>query len=283
MLKNKAVAAGAAEAVVASLVPDDSINTIGSVISNSARQNVLATSGITGEWTSSGPWTTYYHSWSNANSITQGFNMFMGDGYPNGTNQKMYVNDGPTGSKSRVKEYAHGNRLGTMLKDHHYLDNTTSSYAGVSWRCTPVRNTTDAAITRDLTVYLSSTDTNYGGCSIAVYTPDSSTYAAATGGTWSTPFTGGSNTPATTRTGSIVIPANTTVLVFTNSIHDYQTTSKFKDTNMLYGLDVFFAGDLLCDLRMLETLATARLTGSTNQVAVPHELYTVCATQQGDR
>jgi hypothetical protein len=209
--------------------------------------------------------------------------MFMGDGNPDGTHQPMYVNDGAPNAMSRVKEYAHGDRLGNMRKDYDYRDNASGDYAGVSWRCTPVRNTTGSSITRNLSAYLSSTDNNYGGSAIAVYTPNASTYAATTDGTWTTPFTGGSNNAATNRTGSIVIPANTTVLVFTNSTHDYQTSYRFKDTNMLYGLDVFFDGDLLCDLRMLETVATARLTGSTNQVAVPHELYTICAAQQGDR
>jgi hypothetical protein len=260
-------------------VPEDSINTIGSVISNSARQNVYTS----GEWTSSGPWTNYFHSWQDANSITQGFNMFMGDGYPEGTSQPMYVNDGPSNAMSRVKEFAHGDRLGNMQKSYYYYDNATGNYAGVVWRCTPVRNTTNKAITRSLYAFLSEYDGTYGGSSIAVYTPNASTYAATTDGSWSTPWSGGSTNPASNRVGSIVIPANTTVLVFTNSCIRYATSYRYKDSNMLYNLGVFFDGDLLCDLRMLETLATARLTNTARTTALPHKLYTACAAQQGDR
>lgn len=260
------------------LVPDDSVNIIGSVISNSARNNVYST----GEWSSTGPWTTYYHSWQDANSITQGFNMFMGDGHPDGTSQFMYVNDGEN-AMTRNREYAHGYRLGNMYKDYFYYDNITSNYGGVSWRCTPVRNTTGAQITRTLNTYLSAVDSTYGGSAIAVYTPNSNTYATTTGGAWTTPWSGGSGTNAATYNGSITIPANTTVLVFTTSCHRYNTTYRFKDSNMLYNLATFFDGDLLCDLRMLETVATARLEGATYTNAVPHKLYTVCAALQGDR
>jgi hypothetical protein len=286
MLNNKPVEVVVEEAVVEEIatitptVPEDSIDIIGSVISNSARQNVY----ITGEWSSSGPWTTYNHSWSNANSIIQGFNMFMGDGFPDGTSNNMYVNDGASNAMTRVREYTHGQRLGNFSKDYYYYDNASSYYGGVSWRCIPVRNTTDADITRTLYAYLSESNGNYGGSSIAVYTPNSNKYSETTGGTWSTPWTGGSNGYEITRSGNITVPANTTVLVFINSTHTYASTYRFKDTNMLYQLDDFFDGDLLCDLRMLETVATARLKGSVSQTtAIPHELYTVCAALQGDR
>jgi hypothetical protein len=262
-------------------IPDDSEFIIGSVISNSARNNVYST----GEWSSSGPWTTYYHSWQDANSITQGWNMFMGDGVPNGTSQPMFVNDGEN-AMTRVKEYANGDRLGNQQKDYFYYDNITSNYAGVTWRCTPIRNTTSAAVTRTLSVYLSSYDTSYGGACIFTYTPDATTYAGTTGGTWQSNWNGGTNTASTNRTGSITIPANTTVLVFTLSTHQYATTYRFKDSNMLSGLATFFGTELVCDLRMLETLATARVghyDGVTNTVTHPWYIYPLTATMYGDR
>jgi hypothetical protein len=58
----RVVVAGAAAAALDKLVPDDSENIIGSVVTNSARQQVYST----GEWSGNGAWTTYYHSWQDA-------------------------------------------------------------------------------------------------------------------------------------------------------------------------------------------------------------------------
>lgn len=268
---------GAEAVVYDAIVPADNSKIIGSVISNSARNNVYSS----GEWSSSANWTTYYHSWQDANSRTQGFNMFMGDGYPTGTSQAMHVNDGEN-AMTRVKEYAHGNRLGNNYKDYYYHDNITTNYSGVSWRCIPVRNTTNSPVTRTFYAQLSSVDTNYGGCCIFTYTPNTSVYSTTTAGTFYEAFTGGSNTVSTTRSGTVTIPANTTILIFINSIHHYETTYRFKDTNMMLYLASFFTGGVVCDLRMLETLATARI-GTTHTAAEPYALYPACANSFGDR
>lgn len=262
------------------VVPDDSDTLIGSVVSNSSRSNVYST----GEWTSSGPWTTYYHSWQDANSIVQGWNMFMGDGYPSvgATSQNMYVNDGDN-SMSRVKEFAWNSRLGNHQKDYFEYDNVTNQYSGVTWRCIPVRNTTDSAITRTFNAYLSSYNSDYGGCSIFYYTPDTSVYSTASSGTWTSVFQGGNNTPSTTRGGSVTIPANTTILLFTNSIHQYATTYRFKDSNMPYGLDTFFGAGIQCDMRMLETLSTVRDVSAAQTNGQPWRVYPLCAANYGDR
>lgn len=260
------------------VVPDDSDTLIGSVISNSARQNVYST----GEWSSSGPWTTYYHSWQDANSIVQGWNMFMGDGYPNGTSQQMYVNDGEN-AMTRVKEFAWRNRLGNNYKDYFYYDNDTGNYSGVTWRCIPVRNTTDAPITRTFVAMLSSVDSAYGGCSIYYYTPDTSVYSTASSGTWTSVFSGGSNTPSTSRTGSVTIPANTTILLMTNSTHQYNTTYRFKDSNMPYNLQNFFGTGIQCDMRMLEALSSVRDVSAAQTDGQPWRLYPLCAANYGDR
>lgn len=264
--------------VVDRTVPDDTSDIIGSVVTNSARQNVYST----GEWSSSGPWTTYYHSWQDANSIVQGWNMFMGDGYPDGTSQNMFNNDGEN-AMTRVKEYARRQRLGNQQKDYFYYDNSTAAYSGVTWRCIPVRNTTSSSITRNFNAYLSSYDTSYGGCSIFYYTPNTSTYSTATAGTWTQVFSGGTNTPSATRGGNILIPANTTILLFTNSIHQYATTYRFKDSNMPYGLDTFFGSGLICDLRMLEALSTTRDTTASYTSGLPFRIYPICAAIYGDR
>jgi hypothetical protein len=76
------------------------------------------------------------------------------------------------------------------------------------------------------------------------------------------------------------------VLVFTNSTHSYSTTYRFKDSNMLIDLDTFFGTELVCDLRMLETLATARVghyAGVAHDTAHPWYIYPLAATIYGDR
>jgi hypothetical protein len=263
-------------------VVDDSINVLASLVTTSARQNVYST----GEWSSSGPNSTYYHSWSDANSTMQGWNMFLGDGYPDGTSQPMYANDGGSNSMQRRIEYANGDRIGRQQADMEYNENVTSNYAGVTWRCMPIRNTTAADVSRVLSVYLSSKDSNYGGAGIHYYTPDVATYAATASGTWTSAWQGGNDSASTNRSGTVVIPANTTVLVFTLSSHQYATTYRFKDSNMPYNLDAFFGAELVCDNRMLSTIAIGRMgniDGVTNTQVYPWTTYNLCATMYGDR
>lgn len=276
---NQVAAASGGVAVLDKLVPDDSENIIGSVITSSLRQNSYST----GEWSDQSSWSTYYHSWQNANSRTQGWNMFMGDSYPNGTSQIMNANDGGQ-TYNRKKEYAHGDRIGFANKDLYYHDNITNQYAGVTWRCMPVRNTTSAPITKTLQTRLSTYNSDYGGGCIRTYTPNAAKYSGVSSGSWASSWQGGSNTQATDRSGAITVPANTTILVMINSTHCYRTTYRFKDTNFCRDLDEFFTGGLVCDLRMLEALATIRSgQEETNETASPWRLYPLCATYYGDR
>ena len=260
----------------------DTIDVIGSVVTTSGRENIYST----GEWSSSGAWTTYYQSWQDANSKTQGWNMFLGDGYPDGTSQPMYANDGETNSMMRRIEYANGDRIGRNNADFRYEDNHTGNYGGVTWRCMPIRNTTSADVSRTFKAYLSSKNSEYGGAGIWYYTPDVATYAATASGTWTSAWHGGSDNPSANRTGTVVIPANTTVMVFTLSSHVYQTTYRFKDSNMPYDLDTFFSTDLVCDNRMLNTIAMGRMgntTGVTHTQVYPWTTYNLCAQMYGDR
>ena len=262
--------------------PTDTIDIIGSLVTTSARQNVYST----GEWSSSGAWTTYYHSWQDANSKTQGWNMFLGDGYPNGTSQHMYANDGESNSMQRRLEYANGDRIGRNFADMRYEDNSTGNYGGVTWRCMPIRNTTASDVSRTFQTYLSTKDNEYGGGGIHYYTPNATTYSSTSGGAWTSAWNGGSDTPSQNRTGSVVIPAKTTVLVFILSTHCYQTTYRFKDSNMPYNLDTFFGTELVTDNRMLHCLAQARIgnkDGVTNTQVYPWHTYNLCATMYGDR
>jgi len=263
---------------VNTIIPNDSVLINGSVMTASARGNVYST----GEWTSSGPNSTYQNATAAGTNNTytaMSFNMFMGDGYPNGTSQIMYAHDF-RGLENRTIMYSNGNRLGHNYRELFYYENNTS-YGGVSWHVMPVRNTTNASITRTLNFYYSSYDT-YNGAACGVYTPNAATYAATTGGTWTQGFTN-TGTTITSSSISVVVPANTTVLVMLVTSHNYQTTYYFKESSMFYNLSTFFDGDLVCDLRMLNSLATVRTPSATSSVSAPHEVYTGAAALYGDR
>jgi hypothetical protein len=260
------------------IVPEDTANIYGSVFSASARGNIYST----GEWTSSGPNSTYQNATaagSNATYTHQSFNMFLGDGYPGGTSQIMYSGDF-RGLDYRTILYSGNDRLGHNQRELFYYENNTS-YGGVSWHVMPVRNTTGASITRSLNFMYSSYDT-YNGAALGYYTPNATTYAATTGGTWTQPFTSTAST-ITSASASIVIPANTTVLVMLVTSHNYQTTYYFKESSMFYGLSTFFGSGLVCDLRMLNALALLRTPSATNSVSNPEQIYTGCATTYGNR
>lgn len=270
---------GGAAAGPTIIVPDDSEDIIGSIVTSSARQNVYST----GEWAGSSGYGTYYHSWQDANSKFQGWNMFMGDGYPQGSSQKFYVNDDGQ-QMMRKKEYAHGNRMGFHNKDLFYYDNETGTYAGITFRVIPIRNTTDSSITRQIATYLSTKDTSHGGGHIFTYTPSSGKYSAVTSGAWVLGWQGGNSSQSVQRLANITVPANSTVLVFVGSTHHYVTTYRFKDTNYIYNMNTLFTNGLVCDLRMLEALATVRAgKEATNAAADPSKIYPLCATYYGDR
>lgn len=256
----------------------DSANIYGSVFTASARGNIYST----GQWTSSGPNSTYQNATaagSNATYTHQSFNMFLGDGYPGGTSENMYSGDF-RGLDYRTILYSGNNRLGHNYRELFYYQNNTS-YGGVSWHVMPVRNTTGSSITRTLNFMYSAYDT-YNGAALGYYTPNAATYAATTGGTWTQPFTYTSNT-ISSSSSSIVIPANTTVLVMLVTSHNYQTTYYFKESSMFYGLSAFFGTGLVCDLRMLNALALLRTPSATNTTSYPEQIYTGCATVYGDR
>lgn len=260
------------------VIPTDNNLMYGSVFTASARGNIYST----GEWSSSGPNSTYQNATAAGSDATythMSFNMFLGDGYPNGTSQNMYAGDF-RGLEYRTVLYSADERLGHNYRELFYYENNTS-YGGVSWHVMPVRNTTGSSITRSLSYMFSSYDT-YNGAALGYYTPNASTYAGTTGGTWTQPYTNTSNT-ITSNSSSITIPANTTVLVMLVTSHNYQTTYYFKESSMFYGLNSFFGSGLVCDLRMLEALAKLRTPSATYTTSAPHEIYTGCAAVYGNR
>lgn len=260
------------------IVPADNAQIYGSVFTASGRGNIYST----GEWSSSGPNSTYQNATAagtNATYTHQSFNMFLGDGYPGGTSQQMYSGDF-RGLDYRTILYSGNDRLGHNYRELFYYENN-SSYGGVSWHVMPVRNTTGSPITRTLNFMYSAYDT-YNGAALGYYTPNAATYAATTGGTWTQPFTQTGQT-ITNASSSIVIPANTTVLVMLVTSHNYQTTYYFKESSMFYGLSSFFGSGLVCDMRMLHALAELRTPSATYTTSAPHEIYTGCAAVYGNR
>lgn len=266
-----------------STVPDDSHMSVGTLVSGSSRDNVYST----GEWSSSGPWTTYYNSWQDTNSRIQGVNMFMGDGYPDdgATTQAFYINDGMH-NESRKFEYAHNSRVGFLRKDYFEYDNHSGQYAGIHIRAMPIRNTTSSDITRSIGAYMSAYNNDYGGAALYLYTPNTSTYSTTTSGTWTDIDQENSSSSFTNfGTKSVTIPANKTCILFGTSSTQYQTTYRMKTTNMFYNLHTFFptTEDLVCDQRMLHALAFGRIDGASYSTDNFYKIYPVCAQLYGDR
>lgn len=260
---------------------EESYKTIGSMMTSSSRQNVYST----GEWSSSGPWTTYYNTWQDATSRTQGWNILTGDGYPNGTTQHKYANDGQS-NEYRFVQFASGNRLGHRYKDRFEYDNQNGDYSGITLHVLPVRNTTDSNISRTLYVSRTGAGGSYGGHSTIQYNPNTSLYSTTTSGSWNVI----NNTSYTSESSydtsmTVNVPANTTILIVNTSGWWYHTTYRYKDSNMFYNLNLFFssANDLVCDLRMLATLAYGKVIGESQTSSNPWKWYNLCAERYGDR
>ena len=265
-------------------VPEDNILSVGMVMSSSARQNVYST----GQWTSSGPNSTYYNSLSDASARTQAWNMLMGDGYPTGTSQVFYVNDdGDTFHRELI--FAHNRRLGHSYRDMFYYDNasTGNDYAGVTFSCIPIRNhASSGSVTVSVPTYASVGSGNYGGRGIMYYTPTYSSgtnYANATGGAWTVLNSYTSQSDTYGYTAQVPVAAGTTVLLFMSSAHRYHTTYRYKDTHNYYTLQSAFTGNIKCDQRMLHAMWTGRQTSHTYNTSNPYEIYTTCASLYGDR
>ena len=128
-------------------------------------------------------WDSSYHD--------ETWNMFLGDGYPNGSSQIMYVNS-HSGLPHRQMQFANNKRVGHSYRNHYYYQNQTS-YGGFYIRVMPIRNNGSSPISVNMYAY---TKNNHSGCSIGYYTPTNSsgtTYSTVTGGTWTTLASYGSN------------------------------------------------------------------------------------------
>lgn len=264
------------------MLPDDSADIIGAIFTSTAQGNVY---GAGATWSSAGPYTTYnnYQIGSNANTTLQAWNMALADGYPNGTSQAPFANN-REGEYSRQLLFANWNRLGIWRNKNYYDANQTANYSGITWSILPVRNTTGAAITSTFAQSGSYQFSSYGGIGVGLYTPNASTYAATTGGTWSQVYTNStSGNSQANYTFSVTVPANTTVLLLSGTTHSYQTTYQFFDTHIWYNLSTAFTTGLVCDLRMLNALYMARSSSNTVSNADPWRIYNAAANMYGDR
>ena len=261
------------------LNPASSTLVIGAVRSSSAQQNTYQYT-----WTSSGPWTTYqnFQVGSDANTTTQAWNMFLGDGYPSGTSQLMYTNNRDN-QYQRELTFANNRRIGHTRDMQYYDNNITDNYTGITWMAIPVRNTSSASVSNTFSWACSSDWSSYGGSAAALYTPNSNLLSTTTGGTWTQLVSYQNSTNMNTGDFTVTVPANTTVILFLANTHQYNTTNRFVDTSMLYNLQNSFAGGLVCDLDMLNTLHIARSISNTHTTGTPHQLYTACATLFGDK
>ena len=273
---------GAGAAGIAADISDD---VIGTVVTGSARGNSYST----GSWTTSdGPNSTHYGSnaWD-ASYVDETWNMFLGDGYPNGSSQIMYV-DSHSGLPHRTMQFANNKRVGHSFRNHYYYQNQTS-YGGFYIRVMPIRNNGSSPISVNMYAYASSYSNNHSGCSIGYYTPTNSsgtTYSTVTGGVWTTlsSYSSSNNNYQIAGGSSVTVPAGKTVLVGLFSSTAYQTTYVFLDTNFFYNLDTTFGNsDIVCDMRMLTALQQARSTANTNSTGGAHEIYNACAALFGDR
>jgi len=196
-------------------------NIVGCVSSFTDRANSYSSPA----WSSSGPWTTYtnYNAYDDP-SLIQFINMALGDGLPQGTSE-WFIGDDTNGSGSRALQFATGDRLG-YKRDRFQYQNATG-YGGHTFRIMPIRNKSASPIT--VSFYARCSDyyeQGYEGTCHFVLTPNTSTYSTVT--------TVSSTRLAYTQTsydqsggnltGSISIPANTTVLVCLANTNSYQTT-----------------------------------------------------------
>jgi hypothetical protein len=264
--------------------PDDNDLIVGAIFSHSNRENVYST----GEWSTSGPNSTYYHELQQQSDMPQAWNMALGDGMPQASQNatSSYKTYAGNFIHSRYKQYAHNRRLGYNYRYLRWGDENGTSYPGCTWAIIPIRNSGSSSVNCSFKTTCSSRG-NYAGTGKAYYTPTFSSgtnYANATGGAWTLLHSYDSSTETYDHTATVPVPAGTTVLFMVTSTWCYRTTAQFFDTLVFRELQTAFThSDIKCDLRMLEALHVGRSPAAIYNAATPYEMYTTCATLFGDR
>lgn len=267
---------------ITGLVAPEGKGIVGSISSHSDRGNIYST----GEWSSSGPWTTYYnYSPHSDNSAIQFMQMALGDGFgADGSSNYVQGNDTEHGLSRRLM-FANGNRLG-VYRDKFYYDNDTS-WGGIGMQIMPIRNTSSSSISINLYSYTSDYwSSGYEGTTLFVFAPNTSTYSTCTSVSSTRVSYTQTNTYLQGLSGSYSVPGNTTVLVCLTSSDYYWTTYRFKDTNYFYNLNTTFSNSsIICDMRMLSALYASRfnMTYAGAFSSILPKIWTQCAVDYGDR
>jgi len=260
---------------------------VGSVSSFTDRANTYSSP----QWSSSGPWTSYYnYNAYDDNNLIQFINMALGDGVPQGTSE-WFIGDDQMGSGSRALQFATGDRLGYKRDRWQYVNAT--GYGGHTFRIMPIRNNSASAINVSFYAYCSDYyEQGYEGTCLFVLKPNTSTYSTVTtvSSTRLSYSQTTTNINGTSLSGSTSIPANTTVLVCLANTNAYQTTYRFKDTSYFYYLNssyTFSNANIVCDMRMLSSLYASNFnlpnSGTCNGTGILAPLWTKTATNYGDR
>lgn len=268
---------------VVPLVAPESVGNFGSISTHSGRINIYST----GEWGSSGPWTTFVNNQCHTdNTAIQFMNMTLGDGFgADGTTQQQFIGD-TEGDDARTLLFSSGNRLG-YSRDQFMYDNTSGAHSSVGWRIMPIRNPTASPITVTLSGCTSDQwSSGQEGSQLFVFFTAANTPYSAVTAVQSVSLAATSNSVVINNlTGSFTFPANSTALVCLSNTDRYQTTYRFKDVNFFHGLNGLDAAGLICDMRMLSSLRTTRFglpyTGSFTTGFTP--LWTKTAAIYGDR
>jgi hypothetical protein len=286
-----AVVTTLADKDIPGLVAPEGKGMIGRIISADSWQNHTYNDSY-GKPSSSGPWTTYYnYSAYSDNSAIQFLNMLLGDGMSDSGTSEMILGNRGQNFTARTLQFSNGQRLGHEF-NLSYPNNGTS-YGGYTFACMPVRNTSSAAINVPFYTYSSNYwGSGYEGRNLFYFQPNSGSqgkkYSEVTGieGVNISQSNYSGNGAQYSQSGSVSIPANTTILVCQTNTHWYYTTYQFTDLNYFYNLNSTFTNsNIICDMRMLSTLHKSRLTMSyTGAIATTgKKIWNTCATDFGDR
>ena len=286
-----AVVTTLADKDIPGLVAPEGKGMIGRIISQDSWNNHTYNDSQ-GSPSSGGNWTTYYnYNPYSDNSAIQFLSMLTGDGMgDSGTSEWILGNRGQN-STARTLQFSNGNRLGHEF-NLSYPRNTTST-SGYTFACMPIRNTSSAAI--NVSLYSQSSNywsQGYEGRCLFYFQPNSGSqgkkYSEVTGiqGVLVNQDGYSSNGAQYTQSGTITVPANTTILVCQTCTHWYYTTYQYTDLNYFYNLSTTFSNpNIICDMRMLSALAKSRfrMAYAGGHAAIGQKIWNVCGTDFGDR
>jgi hypothetical protein len=185
-----------------------------------------------------------------------------------------------------------GDAIGFVGEVNAY--NRSYHYSTIGTQILPIRNKSGSPIT--ITVYyeFSAQYGDAGGSRIFYIEPNATTYSATTGVTYTSVATYGPYQDAdSTNIGfngtSVTVPAGKTILLVV--VNTFRATSSYQHNgiNKLFNLATTFSNaSIVCDLRMVDTLAYAPLVsmGYNRNIGTGQEIYKIwnyCGTLHGNR